>query len=99
MQASTEPDRKPRPKQMRLLRALADQRGESFAYPQSAAEAEAEIRRLRGRRPSSRVEKYVERRAVSRQMAACGGATAIRDSEIVGYGSSARWVGGSRAEV
>lgn len=94
MQTNTEPETKPRPEQMRLLRTLAEQRGESFAYPQSAAEAEAEIERLRGRRPSSRVERYVERRAISHQMAACGGATAIRDSEIVGYGSSARWAVG-----
>jgi hypothetical protein len=94
MQTSTEPNPKPRPEQMRLLRTLADQRGESFAYPQTETEAEAEIERLRGRRPSSRVEQLVERRAVSRDMADRGGATAIQDSEIVGYGSSARWAVG-----
>ena len=95
MHMSTEPSAKPSPKQQRLLRTLADQRGESFAYPQTAAEADAEIERLRGRRPSSRVEQVVERRAVSREMADRGGATAILDSEIVGYGSSARWAVGS----
>lgn len=94
MRASTEPDPKPSPEQMRLLRTLADQRGESFAYPQTEAEADTEIERLRERRPSDRVEQLVERRAVSRDMAERGGATAIRDSEIEGYGSSARWAVG-----
>jgi hypothetical protein len=95
MHSSTEPDPKPSPKQLRLLRTLAEQRGESFAYPQTVTEADAEIKRLRGRRPGSRVEQFIERRAVSREMAARGGATAVRDSEITGYGSSARWVVGS----
>src|SRR4051794_20605232 len=97
MRPRTETDPKPSPEQMRLLRTLADQRGESFAYPQSAAEADEEIERLKGRRPSSRVEQFIDRRAVSRAMADRGGATAIRDSEIVGYGSSAHWAGASEA--
>jgi hypothetical protein len=92
MQTSTDP--KPSPEQMRRLRTLADQRGESFAYPYTAAEADAEIDRLQSRRPSSHVEHFIDRRAVSRDMAGRGGATAIRDSEIVGYGSSARWAVG-----
>ena len=43
----------PSARQMRYLRNLATQRGESFAYPQTAAEASAEIERLKGRRRSS----------------------------------------------
>lgn len=88
--------RPPSAKQMRYLRSLAAQRGESFAYPQTAAEASAEIERLKGRRRSSATERRIEREQVSRDMAARGGAAAVRDSEIVGYGSSARWKAGAR---
>ena len=67
------------------------QRGESFAYPQTAVEASAEIDRLKGRRRSSAAERRMERQEVSRAMAGRGDAAAVRDGEIVGYGSSARW--------
>jgi len=81
----------PTAKQLRHLRSLAAQRGESFAYPHTAAEASAEIARLKGRRRGSYTERRIERRQVSRDMAARGDAAAVRDSEITGYGSSARW--------
>ena len=81
----------PSARQMRYLRDLAAQRGESFAYPQTAAQASAEIERLKGRRRSSATERRVERLDVSRAMAGRRDASAVRDSEIVGYGSSARW--------
>lgn len=87
----TERGRAPSAKQLRYLRSLAMQRGESFAYPQTASQASAEINRLRSRRPGSYVERQVEREGVSRDMAGRGGDSAVRDSEIVGYGSSARW--------
>lgn len=86
----------PSARQMRYLRDLAAQRGESFAYPRTAAQASAEIERLKGRRRSSVTERRVERLEVSRAMAGRGDAAAVRDSEIVGYGSSARWKAGSR---
>jgi len=81
----------PSARQMRYLRDLAAQRGESFAYPQTAAQASAEIERLKGRRRSGATERRVERLEVSRAMAGRGDASAVRESEIVGYGSSARW--------
>lgn len=81
----------PSARQMRYLRDLAAQRGESFAYPRTVAEASAEIERLKGRRRSSATERRVERLEVSRDMAARGGAAAVRESEVIGYGSSARW--------
>jgi hypothetical protein len=83
--------RAPSAKQMRYLRSLAAQRGESFAFPRTAAEASGEIERLKGRRRSSAAERRVERLEVSREMAARGDAASVRDSEIAGYGSSARW--------
>lgn len=81
----------PSARQMRYLRDLAAQRGESFAYPRTASEASAEIDRLKGRRRSSATERRVERLEVSRAMAERGDAASVRDAEIVGYGSSARW--------
>jgi hypothetical protein len=78
-------------KQLRYLRNLAETRGESFAYPRSAAEASAEIERLKSRRPDSTVERRFERLAVSREIAEIGDAAKVRDAEIGGYGSSAHW--------
>lgn len=94
MQDNTESTPKPSREQMRRLRALADQRGTSFAWPDTAAQADAQIELLAGRKPSSHIDRFVDRRAVSTAMAKRGGASAIRDSEIVGYGSSAHWAVG-----
>lgn len=85
--------RSPSGKQMRYLRSLAAQRGESFVYPHTAAEASAEIERLLGRRRGSYVERRIEREQISRDMAERGDAAAVRDFEIEGYGSSAHWAG------
>lgn len=85
----------PTTKQLRELRRLAMQRGESFAYPHSAAEASAEIERLKGRRRGSRLERHIERRQISRDLAFSGDAAAVRESEITGYGASARWKAGA----
>ena len=81
----------PSEKQMRYLRNLAAQRGESFTYPHSAAEASAEIGRLCARRPGSQLERRIESEQLSRELAERGDAASVRESEIVGYGSSARW--------
>ncbi|MGA8745441.1 MAG: hypothetical protein WB507_06230 [Solirubrobacterales bacterium] len=86
----------PTSKQLRFLRTLALQRGESFAYPTTVSQASAEIERLKNRRRGSYTERRIEREQISREMAARGGAAAIRESEIVGYGSSAHWKAGSR---
>lgn len=93
MNTSTRP---PSKKQLRYLRGLAESRGETFAYPATSAQASAEIERLEGRRRSSSAERRAERLGISREMAARGGAAAVRDSEIVGYGSSAHWAGAGR---
>jgi hypothetical protein len=78
-------------KQLRYLRNLALQRGESFAYPATSAEASAEIERLRFRRPDGPADRRRDRLGVSRGLAQRGDAAAVRDFEIVGYGSSAHW--------
>jgi hypothetical protein len=84
-------NRAPSKKQLRYLRGLAEQRGESFAYPQTAAEASAEIERLKSRRPDTRTDRQLDRLAISKAMAERGGSSAVTEDEIVGYGSSARW--------
>ena len=89
-------DRSPSDRQLRYLKSLAAQRGETFAYPATAAQASAQIERLKGRKRGSYTERRIERHQVSRDMAARGGAAAVRDSEIVGYGSSAHWKVGER---
>jgi len=94
MKTVNEPSDKPRPEQVRELRRLADSRGETFAWPQTSAEADAELERLGGRAESSFAERAIDRRAVGNAMAARGGAAQVRDSEIVGYGSSAHWAVG-----
>ncbi len=91
MQTVNEPSEKPHPEQLRELRRAANARGETFAWPQSSAEAEGELERLRSRAKSSFAEQAVERRQVSQDMASRGGAAAVQDSEVVGYGASARW--------
>jgi hypothetical protein len=74
------------------LRDLANSGGQTFRYPQTRAEASAEIRRLRARRPDSRLARAVERRegerAAPREQF---DAAAVRPQEISGYGSHARW--------
>jgi CelD/BcsL family acetyltransferase involved in cellulose biosynthesis len=89
--AMTEKTNPPTAKQLRYLRNLAEARGESFTYPQSAAQASAEIERLKSRRRDTTVERRLERLGFSREIAEIGDAARVRDSEISGYGSSAHW--------
>jgi hypothetical protein len=83
---------KPTAKQLRYLRDLANSRGQTFRYPNTRAEASAEIRRLRAHRPDSQRDRAIERRegerAVPRERF---DAAAVRPEEIHGYGSDARW--------
>lgn len=89
------PASKPTLKQLRLLRELALERGESFAMPTTRAQASSEISRLRSRKRTSYADVRRERFDISRALATeRGGATAIRLTEVTGYGSSARWANG-----
>ena len=90
-------ERPPSDKQLRYLRSLVLQRGESFGYPRTSAEASAEINRLKQRRPSSFTERRIEREQVSRDMVRRGDGASVRDSEIVGYGSQCRWLHQTRS--
>jgi hypothetical protein len=84
---------KPTPRQMRYLRELAMQRGESFTTPRTKAQASAEIQRLKARRPTPHADARRELRQVADDMATRRGddAQVQLDYETRGYGSSATW--------
>jgi Domain of unknown function (DUF4326) len=83
---------KPTPKQLRYMRALAEQTGTTFTTPGSSGEASQQIKELEQRKRTPRSDVRHERRAVSRDMATCrGDAAQIRPDELSGYGSSASW--------
>lgn len=86
----------PRPEQMKELRKLVAVRRETFAYPQTELEADAEIARLEGRPVSDGLDMWIDRVEARGDVSRAGrNAASVRDSEIVGYGSSAHWkVGG-----
>lgn len=83
----------PSAKTMRYAKDLAMQRGVTIGSLKTQAQASAEIKRLKKLPRSSAAERRAERADVSRAMSERGGSSAVRDSEIVGYGSSARWRG------
>jgi len=84
--------RKPTQRQQALLRRLADERGQTFSVPRTAAEASDEINRLIGASPSDRTEIRRERSAIRNDLARkAGGAAAIQARELEGYGSTAGW--------
>ncbi len=82
----------PTAKQLYYLRGLALKCGETFAYPSTAAEASAEIERLKGRKGTGAAERRREARRLSRDLAERReDAAAVRSNELQGYGSSATW--------
>lgn len=82
----------PTVKQLRYLKQLALERGVSFAYPATSAQASAEIQKLKRQRADSYSERRRERLEVSRDMARHRGDDArIRDHETVGWLGSATW--------
>jgi hypothetical protein len=84
--------KKPTRKQLDYLRSLAEQTATTFTPPRSRDEASAEIDRLLKLTRSSRADRAREQRAVQRDLAERpDDATRVRDDEISGYASSARW--------
>jgi hypothetical protein len=88
---------KPTDKQLSTLRRLAAQTGTSFASPTTKWEASREISRLITLAGS--IDHRLERGATRREQRAVSAdlgerprdATAVRDDEVSGWGSSARW--------
>jgi hypothetical protein len=93
MATTTTASAKPTRRQLSYLKALADRTGQTFTYPQTSQQASAEINRLKKAKPSSRSERYVERKLIADQIAAGPIDSArVREDEIAGRGSSATWV-------
>ncbi|MDP8968650.1 MAG: hypothetical protein M3N04_08620 [Actinomycetota bacterium] len=83
---------KPTPKQLAYLKGLAEKTGTTFAYPATSQQASAEIKRLKAQPRTSASDRTRERRAVQRDLQTRrDDATAIRERDVTGYGSTARW--------
>lgn len=85
-------DAKPSGAQLRRLRQLAQETGETFGYPSSVGEAGAEIARMEGRPVSSGIEEWMDRVPVRSKVArGARDAASVRGSEIEDYGSRCHW--------
>ena len=83
---------KPTRKQLAYLRTLAEQTATTFTYPATGAAASAEIKRLKAIPRSRPGEAKRDQRAIQRDFVnRPDDATAIRDRDVRGYGSNARW--------
>jgi len=86
---------KPSQKQLRYLRILAEGCGETFVAPRTKADASREIKRLKGRRKLSSLERRREDLELSAEaQMSRGDAARVRPHELSGYGSSAAWSSG-----
>ena len=56
---------RPTARQLAYLKSLAARAGQTFAYPRTREEAGREIQRLKQTRPSSRVERDLERKQIA----------------------------------
>jgi hypothetical protein len=85
---------KPTSKQLRELRRLADASGTTFTPPRTRHEASVAISSMRRLSRTGRAERNREREEVVREVRSGTLASAPRQDEIRGYGSSARWANG-----
>lgn len=85
---------KPTSRQLAYLRALANKTGTTFTYPTTKAQASREIKRLEDISTTgmtfAELEAEEHARALHDDIPLTYG-PAIRDHEIEGYGSTARW--------
>lgn len=82
----------PTPRQLSYLKALAARTASSFAYPATRADASREIERLRSLPDQPRPPRVPSDPDDPQSLTY---ATAVHDSEVVGYGSCASWRAGS----
>jgi hypothetical protein len=91
--ATTTTTDKPTSRQLSYLKSLANRTGQTFTYPQTSRQANAEINRLKHTHPTTRTERYVERKLIADQIATGPmDAARVREDEISGSGSSATWM-------
>jgi hypothetical protein len=90
----------PTPRQLRFLRALAEQTGTTFATPETRGAASAEIDRLIAVRDGVQVLPFDECERAENALQVDGSderdeqlvyATAVQAGEVSGFGSSASW--------
>lgn len=81
----------PTRRQINYLKALAERTGQTFQWPTSSAAASREIKRLKNTRPSTELERAIERFGDTQAIEAAQDAAAIQGFEVVGYGSNCRW--------
>jgi Protein of unknown function (DUF3072) len=83
----------PTARQLSYLRDLAQRKGQTFVVPHSGAEASAEIERLKAASRQDPTERWFESvvHGPANTKRRAGYAPAVRDDEIEGYGSTARW--------
>jgi hypothetical protein len=79
--------------QLVRLRKLATLKGQSFAYPATRADASKEIDRLDRAPFSTSAERALDRQQIVRDDHPLLSSARVRDDEIEGWGSSARWRG------
>jgi hypothetical protein len=84
----------PTHKQMQFLRDLAQKTGTTFTTPKTKAQASQEIKRMLriDASPTARADRRHETKSVLAAIRSeIGGATAVRDHETTGHGSTAAW--------
>jgi len=81
----------PSARQLSYLKALAERTGQTFRWPESAAAASREIRRLKNTRPSTNLERAIERVGDTQAIEAAQDAVIVHGFEMVGHGSTATW--------
>jgi hypothetical protein len=81
----------PSARQLSYLKALAERTGQTFQWPESSAAASREIQQLKNTRPSTGVERAVERFGDTQAIEAAQDASEIHRFEILGYGSNCTW--------
>lgn len=84
-------DKPPSARQLSYLKALAERTGQTFRWPESSAGASQEIGRLKNARPSTDLERVVERSGDTQAIEAAQDAVVVHGFEIVGHGSAATW--------
>jgi hypothetical protein len=87
------PHDKPTTRQLRYLRGLAELTGTTFTPPATRRQASREIERLKQRPRSTRLERREDSSSVSQGLAREQPTSSVRDDEISGFGSQARWAG------
>ncbi len=82
---------RPTTKQLTYIRRLALSRGISFTPPRTKAEASQLIAQLKQRPRSTNAERTIDRDRLHTAQHAATPASSIREDEVTGYGSNARW--------